>query len=135
YVTNNTADALSKYAQKSLKGAKILLLGIAYKKNLDDMRESPSVKIWERFEEKGTQVDYYDNYIPAVPKTRKHLALYGRKSIELTPEDLTHYDAVFVATDHDGVDYQMIADHSSLIVDSRNAFERNGITADHIIKT
>ena len=119
YVTTNTADALSKFSQKSLKGAKILLMGVAYKKNVDDMRESPSLKIWELFEEKGADVDYHDSYIPAIPKTREHMNLFGRKSVELTPDNLKTYDVVFVATDHGDVDYAMIATLAGLIVASR----------------
>lgn len=135
YVTNNITVALSERREKSLKGSKILLVGVAYKKNVDDMRESPSLKIWERLEEKGAIVDYHDSYLEKIPPTREHDTLQGRESVVLSPESLARYDAVFIATDHDNIDYQMIADHCALIVDSRNAFDRHGIKGDHIIKT
>ncbi len=135
YVTNNLAEALNEHKQKGLKGSKILLLGVAYKRNVDDMRESPSLKIWERFEEKGAIVDYHDPYLLEVPKTREHITLMGRKSIELTADNLKQYDAVFVATDHDSVDYDLISQNCDLIIDSRNVFERKGIKGDNIIKT
>lgn len=135
YVTDNLAEALSDRAQKSVKGAKILILGMAYKKNVEDMRESPSLKIWERLEEKGAHISYFDPFLPVIPKTREHIELFGQKSIELTAENLQQFDAVFVATDHDNVDYELIAKQSKLVVDSRNVFERHGISGDHIIKT
>ena len=135
YVTDNLADALSEHAQKSVKGSKILILGMAYKRNVEDMRESPSLKIWERLQQKGADIDYHDPFLPVIPKTREHMALHGKKSIELSAEKLKEYDAVFVATDHDDVDYNLIAEASSLIIDSRNVFERKNIKSKNIIKT
>jgi len=134
-VTNNLAEALNERKQKGLKGSRVLLLGVAYKRNVDDMRESPSLKIWERFEEKGAIVDYHDPYLPEIPTTREHETLAERQSVELTPRNLRDYDAVFVATDHDDVDYELISKSCDLIIDSRNVFERKGIKGDNIIKT
>jgi len=135
YVIDNLAAALNERSSKGLKASKILLLGVAYKRNVDDMRESPSLKIWERLEEKGATVDYHDPFLPIIPPTREHDSLQGRESVELSADALKQYDAVFVATDHDNVDYRMIADCCPLIVDSRNVFERHGIKTDHIVKT
>lgn len=135
YVTDNLADALSTRTQKSISGAKILLLGVAYKRNVDDMRESPSLIIWEYLKQKSATVDYHDPYIPKIPKTRDHMALHEQQSIELTPDNLKSYDAILLVTDHTNVDYKMIADHGKLIIDSRNIFAKNGITQDNIIKT
>jgi len=135
YVTNNLAEALNEYKQKGLKGSRILLLGVAYKRNVDDIRESPSLKIWERFEEKGAIVEYHDPYATEIRATREHKKLMGRQSVALTAENLKSYDAVFVATDHDNVDYDLISKNCDLIIDSRNVFERNGIKGAHIIKT
>ena len=135
YVTNNLAEALNERFQKSLNGSKILLLGVAYKRDVDDMRESPSLRIWELLEAKGAEVDYHDPFLPRIPKTREHMSLRDRESIPLTVETIKQYDAVFVATDHSDVDYQLITNHAPLIIDSRNVFERKGIKADHIIKT
>ncbi len=135
YVTDNLAEALNGHAQKSVKGSRILILGMAYKRNVEDMRESPSLKIWERLEEKGAKIDYFDPYLPIIPQTREHKSLHGKESIQLNAENLKKYDAVFVATDHDNVDYNLIAKESVLIIDSRNVFERKGIQGTHIIKT
>ncbi len=135
YVIDNLAHALSTHSQKSIKGSKILLLGVAYKRNVDDMRESPSLRIWESLEERGAQVDYLDPYLPEIPSSREHASLAGRKSVEISEESLKGYDAAFLATDHDNFDYDMLAKHCKLIVDTRNAFEKNGIKADHIVKT
>ena len=135
YVTDNVAEALNEHKQKGLKGSRVLLLGVAYKRNVDDVRESPSLKIWERFEDKGTIVDYHDPYVTEIRKMREHRKLIGRKSVALTTENLKSYDAVFVATDHDNVDYELIAKNCDLIIDSRNVFEKNGIKGERIIKT
>ncbi|MFN3701543.1 MAG: nucleotide sugar dehydrogenase [Alphaproteobacteria bacterium] len=135
YVTNNLAEALSEHAQKSIKGSKILLLGVAYKKNVDDMRESPSLKIWETLEGRGAQVDYHDPYIPSIPNTREHKTLTGRSSVALDPAVIRSYDAVFLATDHDNLDYKMLFENASLILDSRNGFEQKGFTGLPVVKT
>lgn len=135
YVVDNLAEALSTHSEKSIKGSKILLCGVAYKRNVDDMRESPSLKIWEMLEERGAQVDYLDPYLPKIPATREHATLTGRESVAASPEMLKTYDAAFLATDHDNFDYEMLAENCKLIVDSRNAFTKHGITADHIVKT
>ncbi|MDA8100050.1 MAG: nucleotide sugar dehydrogenase [Nitrospiraceae bacterium] len=118
YVIERTMEALNARG-KSIKGAKILILGIAYKKNVDDMRESPSMKLIELYRERDAVVDYSDPYIPSIPKLRKYN--YDMKSIPLTPESIKSYDAVVVATDHKDFDYPLIRQHASLIVDTRNA--------------
>ena len=120
-VVSKLAEALSLYAVKSVNGAKILILGMAYKKNVDDMRESPSLVLTELLEARGAHVDYYDTYVPVIPHTREHDALAGRESIVLTKENLAGYDAVLISTDHDDVDYQMVGDNASLVIDTRNA--------------
>ncbi len=135
YVVDNLAEALSTHSERSIKGSKILLCGVAYKRNVDDMRESPSLKIWEMLEERGAQVDYLDPYLPKIPATREHATLTGRESVTANSEMLKTYDAAFLATDHDNFDYEMLAENCKLIVDSRNAFTKHGITADHIVKT
>ena len=135
YVITNLAEALSVHAKKSLNGAKVLLLGIAYKKNVDDMRESPSLRLWEILEEPGASVDFHDSYIPVVPKTREHMALAGRKGVDLTPAIVAQYDAVLIATDHDDVDYKMVVDHAKLVVDTRNACERHNVVSDKVVKS
>ena len=81
----------------------MLVLGIAYKKNVDDMRESPSIRIIERLEARGAMVEYYDPFIPVIPMTRDHAALAGRRSVLWSPEALAGFDAALIATDHDGL--------------------------------
>ncbi len=124
YVVNRAMEVLNEN-EKSLKGSKILILGVAYKKNVDDMRESPSLKLIEILREHGAEVDYNDPYIPVLPPTRKYK--YDMNSIELTEENLSRYDLVLLSTDHDDYDYEFIDKHSNLILDTRNAFKKKGI--------
>jgi UDP-N-acetyl-D-glucosamine dehydrogenase len=128
YVVSKITSALNA-VRKSVAGSRILVLGIAYKKNVDDMRESPSVALMERLRDLGAQVAYSDPHIPAFPKMREHN--FDLKSIPLTPEALAGYDCVLLATDHDRFDYEMIGQYSSLIVDSRGRYLQ---PADHIVK-
>lgn len=134
HVVNGLVGALSDRFQKSIKGSKILLVGLAYKKNVDDTRESPSLRIIEMLESLGANVDYYDSYVPVIPATREHAALMGRKSVEFTADVLKSYDAAFIVTDHDNVDYQFLADHVPLVVDTRNVCVRSGVVSDKIVR-
>jgi len=131
YVVERTIAALN-VIKKSINGCRLLLLGASYKKDIDDMRESPSLKLIEIFREKGAEVDYNDPYIPKLPKTRKYN--YHMSSVTLTKENLEAYDLVVLSTDHSEYDYQFIADNSKLIIDSRNAFGKHGIKREHIFK-
>jgi UDP-N-acetyl-D-glucosamine dehydrogenase len=134
YVLGRLAEVLDARHRRGLNGARILILGLAYKKNVDDMRESPSLRLIELIEGRGAEADYHDPYIPVIPMTREHTALANRKSAELTPASLAAYDAVLIATDHDGVDYRMVAEHARLVVDTRNVCANHGISAAHIVK-
>jgi UDP-N-acetyl-D-glucosamine dehydrogenase len=120
YVVSRLLEALSDRG-KSLKGANILLLGIAYKKDVDDMRESPSFILWELLLERGAKVTFHDPFVPVIPKTREHAQFTGMKSIALTADVLKKSDAVLIATDHSNVDYTMVVKHAPLVVDTRNA--------------
>ncbi|HKY94314.1 MAG TPA: nucleotide sugar dehydrogenase [Kiloniellales bacterium] len=128
-VVARLADALNESAGKGLKGASILLLGVAYKKNVDDMRESPALVLIERLEAKGAEVAFHDPHVAAIPPTREHAKLAGRRSVALTAEALAAADAVLIATDHDEVDYALVARHARLVVDTRNAMARHGPAA------
>jgi UDP-N-acetyl-D-glucosamine dehydrogenase len=121
YVSTVLAESLSERFQKSLKGSKILILGMAYKKNVDDIRESPALVVIEHLMNRGVNVEYYDPYVPEIHPMREHPTVVGMKCSEITREKLSQYDAVFIITDHDNVDYDFICRHSSLIVDTRNA--------------
>lgn len=128
YVMGKLMDGLNE-SGKALKGSRILLLGIAYKKNVDDMRESPSVEIMELVRNKGAQVSYSDPHVPVFPKMREHH--FDLASTVLTAETISSYDAVIVATDHDSFDYELICNNAKLIVDSRGRYRE---AQTHIIK-
>jgi UDP-N-acetyl-D-glucosamine dehydrogenase len=121
YVVSRLVDALSRKQKKALNGARILLLGMAYKKNVDDMRESPSLVLLELLEAAGATVDYYDTFIQVIPKTREHPALTGRKSVGWDKATVGSYDVALVCTEHDTVDYRQLVEWSKLVVDTRNA--------------
>jgi UDP-N-acetyl-D-glucosamine dehydrogenase len=133
-VVNELARAVDRVLGKGLKGTRVLVLGAAYKKNVDDMRESPALKLIEIIEHRGGQADYHDPFIPVIPPTREHAALAGRRSVPLTAEALRHYDAALIATDHDGVDYALVAASLPIVVDTRNACARAGVAGDNIVK-
>lgn len=122
YVIERTIQALNSQS-KSIKGAKALVIGIAYKKDVDDMRESPSLKLIDLLLQQGAKVDYHDPYIPVMPKTRRHN--FDLRSVPLTPENLASYDVVLIATDHSCLDYGSIVSQASLVVDTRNAVKGN----------
>ncbi|MDG2495614.1 MAG: nucleotide sugar dehydrogenase [Alphaproteobacteria bacterium] len=122
-VVGKTAQALSLISQKALNGANILIIGMAYKKNVDDMRESPSLILTELLEAEGAEVAYHDPFVPIIPHTREHDELAGRESVDLTPENVSGFDVVLISTNHDGLDYQLLADDAKIIVDTRNAMK------------
>lgn len=133
-VINKLAEALDRRVGKGLSKSRVLVLGIAYKKNIDDMRESPSIKLIELIEDRGSRADFHDPFFDAIPRTREHAALTGRRSVPLTAESLKQYDAVLVATDHDAVDYQFVLDHVPLVVDTRNVYTRKNIISNKVVK-
>lgn len=134
-IAGRIAVELAKNSRKPVTGARILILGIAYKKDVEDTRESPALAILNRLEEMGAECDYHDPYFPLLPVTRDHPALAGRRSVDLTRETLGGYDAVLVATDHRDVDYGLVAECAGLIFDTRNAFAARGIDLeDKLIK-
>ena len=134
FVVEKAVEALSRQARLALSCARVLVLGLAYKKNVSDTRESPSLRMIELLEARGAAVDYHDPHVPEIPVTREHGALTGRTSVPITGDKLAAYDLVLLATDHDGVDYGHVARHARLIVDTRNAFGRAGIIGSHIVK-
>lgn len=121
YVVDVLSKALSERFSTTLAGARVLILGIAYKKNVDDLRESPAFPIMEQLEKQGAETAFYDPYTAEIPTIRKHGALAKRRSIEWKPETFGDYEAVLICTDHDGVDYADVVKFSRLVVDSRNA--------------
>jgi len=131
YVVRRTVLALNN-AGRSVKAAKILVLGLAYKPDVDDVRESPSLELIEKLEHLGAEVDYHDPHVPATHKMRRHDL--QMKSIELTPQALKTYDCVLVATNHRAYDWQEIADNAKLVIDTRNALANVKGKRDHIVK-
>ena len=121
YVVQKTIDALNDRG-KSIRGARILVLGVAYKRDVDDMRESPALKIIKLLLDRGASVEYHDPYIPQMPYTRKYR--FDMCSVSLDEAKLKEYDVVIVVTDHTAYDYDWILENASLIVDTRGAIRR-----------
>ena len=119
YVVAKVTQGLNGH-KKSINGSRILILGIAYKKNVDDMRESPSVEIMEQLQEHGALVEYSDMYVPVFPKMRRYS--FDLKTIELSKENISSYDCIVVATNHDDFDYPMLLEHAKLIIDTRGVY-------------
>jgi UDP-N-acetyl-D-glucosamine dehydrogenase len=119
WVINKLSEALNE-RQKSVKGSKVLVLGIAYKKDVDDPRESPSMVLLEILRKRGARIAYSDPYFPTFPKMREHH--FDMKSVKLTPRSIASYDCVLIATHHTTFDYRMIKQHAKLIVDTRGVY-------------
>jgi UDP-N-acetyl-D-glucosamine dehydrogenase len=134
HVVDRLIEAVDRKVGRAFAGSRILILGVAYKKNVDDMRESPSLKLMELIEARGAACDYHDPFFPVLPVTRNHAGLAGRRSVALDAATVAAYDAVLIATDHDGVDYRFVTSHAKLVVDTRNACYRAGIRDDKVVK-
>jgi UDP-N-acetyl-D-glucosamine dehydrogenase len=128
------AEALDRRFRKGLNGARILILGLAYKRNVEDIRESASFKLIELLEERGASVDYHDPHVPVIPVTREHGRLAGRRSVPLSAATLAMFDAALVSTDHEAVDYRLVAEYAALVVDTRNACARAGADLSRVVK-
>ena len=122
WVVSVVTDALNQEG-KPIRNARILILGIAYKKNIDDMRESPATMIMEILQDKGALVDYSDPYFKKFPKMRNYS--FSLESIEINKKSLSLYDVVLLITDHDDFDYEMILNHSEILIDTRGVYEEN----------
>jgi UDP-N-acetyl-D-glucosamine dehydrogenase len=120
-VVSTLQDALNGRAARAIKGAKILIAGIAYKKNIDDLRESPALRIIEILQGLGAEVSYLDPYFPEIRRTRDHANLCGMKTVSFDQSTLSQFDAVMITTDHDCFDYDALVCWSKLVVDTRNA--------------
>ena len=127
WVVGKVMDALNDRG-KALKGSRILVLGLAYKKNIDDTRESPAVEIMDLLQAKGAHIDYSDPHVPVFPRKRDYH--FDLQSVTLTPESIASYDCLVVATDHDGFDYPQLVQHARLIVDTRG---RLGVGAVNVV--
>jgi UDP-N-acetyl-D-glucosamine dehydrogenase len=119
WVIGKLADALNDRGL-ALRGSRILVLGVAYKKNVDDPRESPCIELMELLQEKGAEIAYSDPHIPVFPRMREHY--FDLSSVELTAKSLAHFDCVIIGTNHDAFDYGLVKEHSKLIVDTRGVY-------------
>lgn len=128
YVLGKLMKAMNE-RRKALMGSKVLVLGIAYKKNVDDMRESPAVEVMELLREAGAEISYSDPHVPIFPKMREHK--FDLFSVELTPEIVASFDAVVLTTDHAKFDYDMIRANAQLIIDSRGVYRE---PAENVVK-
>jgi UDP-N-acetyl-D-glucosamine dehydrogenase len=128
WVVSKVAEALNGRS-KALRGSRVLVLGIAYKRDVDDMRESPSVEIMELLRSKGAVIAYSDPHIAVFPKMREHS--FDLKSVPLSAESLSEFDCVLIATDHKAFDYGLIKNHARLIVDARGVYTE---PADNVVR-
>jgi UDP-N-acetyl-D-glucosamine dehydrogenase len=132
YVVMRVAEALNERG-RAVKGARILVLGLAYKKDVDDVRESPSVTLIELLQARGAVVDYHDPHIPSAKPMREH-NITNMRSVPLTPANLRKYDCVLISTDHSSVDYDMVVENAALVVDTRNATGGKRRPAGRVVK-
>ena len=121
YVVDKLARALNAQ-KKPVNGSRVLLLGLAYKKNVDDTREAPSFELMHLLREDGATVDYHDPHVPETPAKRSFPDLVKQTSVPLTAENIAGYDAILIATDHAAVDYALVAEHALLIIDTRGVY-------------
>lgn len=135
YVVDRLALELDRRTGHGLRDAKILIAGVAYKKNVDDVRESPAFKLMEIIERRGGITDFYDPHVKRIPSLREYPQFSGRNGIGTLSRDvLSSFDAVLISTDHDDVDYSALCGNSKLIIDTRNVCARAGIISKNIIK-
>ncbi|MDB5526807.1 MAG: capL [Rhizobium sp.] len=134
HIVDRLAEALDTRQGKALSRSRVLVVGLAYKKNVPDIRESPSLKLIELIEARGGTTSYHDPYVESIPSTRRYKSLEGRLSLPLTEEAITGFDAVLIATDHDSIDYAALARWSPLIIDTRNAFGNRQLGGANIVK-
>jgi len=134
YVVTRLETALKDRFDTDVSSASILLIGLAYKKNVNDTRESPAFSLIKLLEEKGAKVEYFDPFVPEIPTTRKHAALAGRRSIEWSTENIQSYDATLICTDHDNINANELFDNSRLIVDTRNVISADLGNLDKVVK-
>ena len=127
YVINRLREELDRRFSKALSGSRILVVGLAYKKNVDDIRESPALTIIEELERIGANVAYYDPYLPVVPRSRRHGAIARKPSVSPTRSLLRGLDAALIITDHDCIDYAFLVNNTRLIVDTRNVIAKLGL--------
>lgn len=133
FVIEATIEALNK-RKKPVNGSKILIIGLAYKANVDDMRESPSFYLMDALKDSGAEVNYHDPYIPIIPMTREHSNWTGHESVEWEENVISNYDCAIIATAHAQIDFSDLASWSDCIVDTRNAMQDIATSKDQVTK-
>jgi UDP-N-acetyl-D-glucosamine dehydrogenase len=133
HVVHCVADALNARS-KAVRGSRVLILGLAYKPNVDDERESPSYVLMSLLRERGAEVDYYDPYVPVIKPTREHSHLAGKKSVEWNRSAIASFDLVLIATNHACVNYKELGEWAQCIVDTRNAMAGVAVTRAKVWK-
>jgi UDP-N-acetyl-D-glucosamine dehydrogenase len=131
YVVHRTTDALN-YFRKAVNGSRVLIIGLAYKPNVDDDRESPSYTLLELFKNRGANVSYYDPYVPVIRPTREHPHWAGVKSVTWDKQTISSFDAIVIATGHDTINFQELADWCPCIVDTRNAMTKARVKPNQV---
>ncbi len=134
HVVRVLAEALDRATGKGLNGARILVVGLAYKKNVDDIRESPSLRLMELIEARGAKADFHDPHVGQINNTREHPTLNFRKGVAADARTVAGYDAVLISTDHDAVDYKALAKTAKLVIDTRNACARAGADMAKVVR-
>ena len=133
-VIDRTIQTLNERRRIASKGATVLVVGVAYKKNVDDTRESPAFKIMELLEKRGAHVSFYDPLVQEIPQMREHGEFVGRRSVQFTQDVIGAFDVAIICTDHDAVDYHQLVGWSRLVVDTRNACGHRSIVSEHVVK-
>ena len=133
YVVNKVGDALNRQ-RKAINGSRVLVVGLAYKPNVDDERESPSYVLMEMLQKRGADVAYYDPYVPVIKPTREHAHWAGTKSVGWNRETIRSFDLALIATNHASVNYRELADWAGCIVDTRNAMAGIETKQDQVFK-
>lgn len=134
FVIDKLEQELDRRQGMSFGSARVLIIGLAYKRNVSDIRESPTFRLMDILAQRGATVDYHDPLVPVIPPTREHSRYAGICSVTLSSSSLAAYDAVIVSTDHDSIDYALVAGHSRLVIDTRNVFSRKKVVSDVVVK-
>jgi UDP-N-acetyl-D-glucosamine dehydrogenase len=133
HVIGRLSEALDRRSGMPLSKASVLVVGLAYKKNVGDTRESPALKLMQLLEERGCTVEFHDPHLDEIPPTRSHPLFAGRHSLPLEDAVVARFDAVLIVTDHDNIDYALLSRQARLIVDTRNVMRRKGLPTGNVV--
>jgi UDP-N-acetyl-D-glucosamine dehydrogenase len=133
-VVDKAIEVLNARAARAFEGARALVVGVAYKRDVEDIRESPALKIIELLQARGAEVAFYDPFLPQIPPTREHAELAGRRSIAWTASAIAGFELAIICTDHTNVDYALLVESCPLVIDTRNVCARRGIAGKNVVK-